>query len=345
MKPSALPPLDSEPLPMTMAARFAAGSPFPMTTSISSAVACPLCGSSDHADMPVEHAPGIRRCRACGFIFAPEIQSEDARLYDSSFGDTNVHPTYEKRGGKYVVRNRARLEALLDRLEPFRKTGRILDVGCSAAFFLSVAKERGWQPQGVEIARWAADFSRNELGIEVFNGLLQDAGFPSDHFDVVFSSHVMEHIGQPLVLLAEMARVLRPGGAHVTVAPTQFASPSWRLARRFTGDPPPIHASFYTRGTFAAFLKKAGLRVESIRCNVELTRLRDLARSAESSSQHWHEQKNAAVQGASAEGARPAWIGLAKKAVNALGDALGMGDEILAIAVKPECSSCEGNPA
>ncbi|MGV3658728.1 MAG: methyltransferase domain-containing protein [Prosthecobacter sp.] len=286
--------------------------------------------------MPVAGAPGILKCRSCAFIFAPEIQSEDAKLYDSNFGDTNVHPTYEKRGGKYVVRNRARLEALLDRMEPFRGEGRILDIGCSAAFLLSVAKERGWQPQGVEIAPWAAEFSRKELGIDVFNGMLEDARFPDNHFDVVFSSHVMEHIGQPLGLLSEMVRVLRPGGAHVTVVPTQFASPSWRLQRRFIGDPPPIHASFYTRETYGAFLKKAGLTVQSIQYNVELTRLRDMARSEATNLRSWQQQKNAIVQGQAADAAtaRPAWLGAAKAVVNGLGNFLGMGDEIIAIAVK-----------
>lgn len=299
---------------------------------------CPLCHHTGHDPIEVPDAPGILQCRGCGFVFAPEIRSEDASLYDSSFGATNVHPTYEKRGGRYVVRNRARLEKLLDLVEPFRKTGRILDVGCSAAFFLLVAKERGWQPQGAEIAKWAAEFSRNELGIDVFNGMLQDAKFPDGHFDAVFSSHVMEHIGQPLGLLKEMARVLRPGGAHLTVVPTQFASPSWRLAHRFIGDPPPIHASFYNRETYAGFLKLAGLRVRAIRYNVELTRLRDLLRSQQENARRWQEEKEAVVNGSSpaAASGRPFWINLAKSAVNACGNFLDMGDEIIALAVKPE---------
>lgn len=304
----------------------------------SSSPPCPLCGQTGHDRLEIADAPGVLRCRCCGFFFAPEIHSEDASLYDSSFGATNVHPTYEKRGGRYVVRNRARLEKLLDLVEPFRKTGRILDVGCSAAFFLLVAKERGWQPQGAEIAKWAAEFSRNELGIDVFNGMLQDAKFPDGHFDAVFSSHVMEHIGQPLGLLKEMARVLRPGGAHLTVVPTQFASPSWRLAQRFIGDPPPIHASFYNRETYAGFLKQAGLRVRAIRYNVELTRLRDLLRSQQENARRWQEEKTAVVNGSSpaAASGRPFWINLAKSAVNACGNFLDMGDEIIALAVKPE---------
>lgn len=296
---------------------------------------CPLCGRADPPPWPVTHAPGLHRCPLCSFIFAPHTQSESPGHYDSTFGATNVHPTYERRHGAYVVRNRPRLESLLARLEPCRQSGRILDVGCSAAFFLSVARDMGWQPHGVEIAPWAADFSRNELGIPVFNGLLQDAAFPDGHFDAVFSSHVLEHISDPAALLAEMTRVLRPGGLHVSVVPTQFASPSWRLARRFIGDPPPIHASFYTRETFARFLSRAGLKVTSIRYNLELSRLRDLLRSESAAVAAWRRQKDSTLHAADSPHSRPWWVSPAKYLANLAGNLLGLGDELVAVAQKP----------
>ncbi len=299
------------------------------------AIICPLCASTDMLAFEVEDAPGILRCKNCSFIFAPAVESEDETLYDASFGDQNVHPTYERRGGKYVIKNEEKLGALLDQFEPFRVKGRILDIGCSAAFFMHLAQKRGWKAQGVEIAPWAAEFSRKELGVDVFNGMLQDAKFESDSFDVVFSSHVMEHIGQPLTLLREMARVLRPGGIHVTVVPTQFASPSWRLARRFIGDPPPIHASFYTAETYTAFLKQVGLKVVRLEYNVELTRLRDLLRSKADTLKAWREDKMAIVSGVDAPTPkRRGWMALVKKMLNHLGTAWGYGDEMLVIAVK-----------
>lgn len=303
--------------------------------SIASSILCPLCGSSDLEPMIVPGAPGLQQCRACEFIFAPGIESEDSGLYDSNFGDTNVHPTYEKRDGRYVVRNRAKLEALLDRMEPYRSTGRILDIGCSAAFFLHVAKERGWKPQGAEIAKWAVDFSQKELGVDVFHGMLADAKFPDGHFDVVFSSHVMEHISQPSELLREMVRVLRPGGAHVTVVPTQFASPTWKIARRFIGDPPPIHASFYTQRTYSAFLEKAGLQVVHSHYNIELTRLPSLFITEEQSLKKWREQKAEIVQGKTTAPKAKPWMSAVKSIVNWGGTLLGSGDEIVVIAVKP----------
>ncbi len=314
-----------------------AGSFHPPMTRTPPDINCPLCESIDTLAFEVKDAPGIRRCQGCGFTFAPASEKEDETLYDASFGDQNVHPTYERRGGQYVIKNETKLGALLDRFEPFRKTGRILDIGCSAAFFMHLAQKRGWKAQGVEIAPWAAEFSRKELGVEVFNGMLQDAKFENDSFDVVFSSHVMEHIGQPLPLLREMARVLRPGGAHVTVVPTQFYSPTWLMAGRFYGDPPPIHASFYSPATYRSFLEKAGLRVQYLKCNVELTRLRDLLKSEQKVSHDWHEEKRQtlATDGETkSPSSQPPWVAPVKTILNTIGTALGVGDEMLVIAVK-----------
>lgn len=296
---------------------------------------CPLCGQPNPVKLEIPGVNGLHQCRSCSFIFAPGIQSEDSALYDSHFGDTNVHPTYEKRDGEYVGRNVDRLNELLDIAEPYKQTGAILDVGCSAAFFLHQARQRDWRAQGAEIAGWAVEFSRKELGLDVFHGVLQDAKFPDACFDVVFSSHVMEHILDPLSLLREMARVLRPGGAHITVVPTQMASPSWRLAGRFYGDAPPIHASYYTRRTFRVFCEKAGLRFKSCQYNVELSRLRDLLGSEQQAMTRWQHRKNGVLAGTSEKISRSAWVAPVKRLVNWGGNLLGMGDEMLVIAEKP----------
>lgn len=286
--------------------------------------------------MKVDGAEGLYHCKSCTFIYAPDIQSEDAHLYNDSFGENNVHPTYAKYAGKYVVRNREKMEHLLSRLQKYRQTGRILDIGCSAAFFLMVAKEAGWQPQGVEIAPWAAEFSNKELGVNVFNGVLQDAHFPDNHFDIVFSSHVMEHIASPSDLLNEMTRILRPGGVHVTVIPTQFASPSWKITSQFYGDPPPFHVSYYTSKTYSAFLKKAGLNVVSAEYNIELSRLRSLTVSKEQSLQNWRSNKKKELdRDPNSIPQRPAWLSSVKYVTNKLGNMFDMGDEILVIAEKP----------
>lgn len=312
-----------------------------MSETSATTYACPVCQASPCPAFEVPEVGAFRRCENCGFIFAPEIHSEDAVLYDENFGANNIHPTYRKSANGYVIKNRAKLSGLLDKFEPWRKTGRILDVGCSAAFFMHLAQQRGWKANGVEIAPWAAEFSNKELGVETHCGMLEGAAFPDNTFDVAFSSHVLEHISDPYVLISEMRRVLRPGGLHVSVLPSQFASPSWKFAQRFIGDPPPKHTSFFNTSSFARLIERCGLKVISCRYNVELMRLYELTLSREQLRQRWQEKVKANTTGGGggeekASSFRDSLISLAKKTVNVAGNALGYGDEIVCFAVKPE---------
>jgi len=45
------------------------------------------------------------------------------------------------------------------------------------------------------------------------------SGLPNDHYDFVVLSHVIEHLAEPIGALAEVFRVLKPGGHAVIAAP------------------------------------------------------------------------------------------------------------------------------
>lgn len=303
---------------------------------------CPLCTCRKPAqEFPCIAAPGLRRCLGCGFIFAKDVpNAENHSLYEESFAAGTVNPTFQRDlDGEYKIRNAAKLDALIESLEPYRSSGRILDVGCSAAFFLSIAKERGWQTNGVEISKWASNFSISELGIDVFNGTLKEAAFPDSTFDVVFSSHVIEHVGDPLSLVKGMRRVLRPGGALVSVLPSQFSSPNWKLRSRFRGDPPPNHVSFFNRRNFALMLRSAGFTTLSTRYNIELMRLYELILTDRQLADRWKARMAAAAdpnrQIASTIHSASIGVRVLKSTVNRAGNFLGFGDEIISIAINP----------
>ena len=48
--------------------------------------------------------------------------------------------------------------------------------------------------------------------------------FPEETFDLVMCSHMLEHVGDPVAVLREMTRVLRPGGALIMVATRRSVS-------------------------------------------------------------------------------------------------------------------------
>ncbi|MCK7577141.1 MAG: class I SAM-dependent methyltransferase [Chromatiales bacterium] len=58
-------------------------------------------------------------------------------------------------------------------------------------------------------------------GVPIRTGTLQDAAFPEGRFDFIHSSHLIEHVPEPGEFLAEVFRVLKPGGYCVTVTPNR----------------------------------------------------------------------------------------------------------------------------
>jgi 2-polyprenyl-3-methyl-5-hydroxy-6-metoxy-1,4-benzoquinol methylase len=103
---------------------------------------------------------------------------------------------------------------------------RLLDVGCSSGAFLNTAVQLGFRAEGVEPAPKAAATAQ-AAGLNVRQGLLQEAGYADGQFDAITLFEVIEHLQQPLELLQECRRILRPGG--ILLIGTGNAA-SWSMA-------------------------------------------------------------------------------------------------------------------
>jgi len=65
---------------------------------------------------------------------------------------------------------------------------------------------------------------------------LEDLTFPDESFDLFVTQDVLEHVLRPERAMAEIARVLRPGGAHVFTVPISHGNPTLiRVAPSDTG--------------------------------------------------------------------------------------------------------------
>ena len=115
------------------------------------------------------------------------------------------------------------------------------------------------QAQGVELTSSAADYARERFGLEVFEGMLEDAPFASDSFDVVTFWDVLEHVYSPAETLARMAELLTPGGL-VAINVPNWHTPERRIfGRWWAGYDPPWHLYVFTRPSLTRFLEEAGL--------------------------------------------------------------------------------------
>jgi SAM-dependent methyltransferase len=100
-----------------------------------------------------------------------------------------------------------------------RLTGRVLDSGCGVGLYLRALAERARLAIGVEF-----DFERAAQAggaAPVVNAAGEALPLAGASFDLVLSHEVLEHVADDRAALAEMARLLRPGGRLVLFIPNR----------------------------------------------------------------------------------------------------------------------------
>lgn len=138
--------------------------------------------------------------------------------------------------------------------------GRLLDVGCGNGVFLDRMRSMGWDVHGVEADPRAARVARERFASSVFVGVLEEARHPGDHFDAITAHHVVEHVRDPVALLGECRRILKPGGRLLLVTPNVRSLGHARFGRSWRGLEPPRHLYLFSESTLARVAERAGLR-------------------------------------------------------------------------------------
>jgi SAM-dependent methyltransferase len=146
------------------------------------------------------------RCIQCDLIFRSELQSYNqvvSAYADNYFGKYSTDQIEGRRDKLF--------HHILDSLEKKIQGGRLLDVGTGCGFFLLVAKNRGWEVEGIEPSAQSVEVARGKSGVKVLHGTLQDYE-RRDQFDVITLINVLEYSALPWREIDQARQLLRPGG-------------------------------------------------------------------------------------------------------------------------------------
>ena len=103
---------------------------------------------------------------------------------------------------------------------------KFLDMGCGEGFVLKEAHINGFEPYGVDIAN---NLTSSNSNYKFFKGNIFEANFPDNYFSAIYMDSVLEHILNPMEILKELRRILKPGGVFFLIVPNEDS-----LINRFT---------------------------------------------------------------------------------------------------------------
>jgi 2-polyprenyl-6-hydroxyphenyl methylase/3-demethylubiquinone-9 3-methyltransferase len=175
----------------------------------------------------------------------------------------------------YSQMYKRRLAVMLEALRRHVPNGRLLDLGCAQGNVALLAAEAGLESYAVDLRPEFLHYAglKHERGR--FQRVASDAThlpFPNGFFHAVVWGEVIEHVAYPEKILAEIARVLQPGGMLLVTTPngarlrtglptfSQVADRSPLEARQFQPDSDG-HLFLFTRKELSAVLSQSGFRV------------------------------------------------------------------------------------
>lgn len=142
----------------------------------------------------------------------------------------------------------------LQNVEP----GRLLDVGCGSGKFLNSMQLAGWEVEGIDFDAKAANSAFAKYGIQVCIGTLESIRYTDNYFDAITMSHVIEHVPDPVALLQECHRILKPGGYLVAITPNINSWGHQKFGNNWRGLEPPRHLHLFSPNTLRECARKAG---------------------------------------------------------------------------------------
>ena len=120
----------------------------------------------------------------------------------------------------------------------------LLDLACGGGLMAPHVQRLGYRHVGVDLGLAGLRTARQH-GVTVLQGSVLAVPLADGCADVVAAGEILEHVADPGQVLAEAARLLRPGGVLVldSIAATRLAELiAVRIAERLPGGPPPgIH--------------------------------------------------------------------------------------------------------
>ena len=211
----------------------------------------------------------VLRCRGCGLCYTSPV-------YRSLLGERFYDVLYAGEGSTTSLPSPAALASMIETgfrhtdkhflpiarrqraLVPEVTRPRVLEIGSSWGYALWAFREAGCEPLGLELGHKRRQFGETQLGLRAVADV--SALAPEDQFDLVFSSHALEHFTDLSSVFPSVAGRLAPGGFACFEVPN-FDLRKGKAVLPIVGA---VHPLGFDATFFRTTLPKAGLELAGI---------------------------------------------------------------------------------
>lgn len=207
--------------------------------------ACTNCGYGVHGP--------IVKCQNCAIIYVDEPISQKEI---SDYYKISEDPLYlaEQKA------RRATFGHYLKKLEQYTpKKGKLLDIGTNTGLFIRVARDTGWEAQGLEPNKEAVGYAKKNFKLDLIAKPFEANTFSKGSFDVITMWDVIEHFTDPVKELKKVHAALKKDGvfAFSTVDPESIVAKirgsSWPWYME-------MHRVLLSQKVAQRYLKEAGFK-------------------------------------------------------------------------------------
>lgn len=226
---------------------------------------CNLCNSNEYKLFKEIDGYRLVKCSNCGLVYLNPrpSQQEINEEYSAEYHIERLlgqEPKTEKEIEQEINKNIGRAEEIVKR---FANKGKLLDIGCGAAFFIACLKRYGWDVTGIDISEWASKCAREKLGLNVFTGSVGEIQL-KERFDVITMYHNLEHLPDPVRTLKRVSEMLNKDGVLIIKGPNLASFDRVWHGENWRGYDLPFHLYHFTPQTYQMILEKAGFSVQKI---------------------------------------------------------------------------------
>jgi 2-polyprenyl-3-methyl-5-hydroxy-6-metoxy-1,4-benzoquinol methylase len=145
---------------------------------------------------------------------------------------------------------------------------RILEIGCGIGTIVFELAGQGYDARGTDISQVAIEYGRSKYaGIQLDVQPAEELMYGDGAFDVVLSFDLFEHIARIDRHVAEVCRVLKPGGYYLFQTPNKWSNAVFETLSHKTLKWRRVHPSLHTPGQLRRRLTKHGFEVRFVKMN------------------------------------------------------------------------------